>query len=119
MGKYVTFAFARKSTESESDNDIAHTRSLSGYLLAQVFVCDEIEEPEAYGLFTYRACERILRGQTTDVSGVNRFDQTGRLADQPIRSLAQRADGLRRPELDDYVWHFGRRLSARIMGGMR
>jgi hypothetical protein len=46
------------------------------------------------------------------VSGVNRFDQAGRLADQPIRSLAQRADGLRRPELDDYVAHFGRQLSA-------
>jgi hypothetical protein len=27
------------------------------------------------------------------VSGVNRIDQVGRLADQPIRSLAQRAMG--------------------------
>jgi hypothetical protein len=52
-------ALARNSTESESDDDIPHTRSLSGYLLAQVFLCDEIKEPGAYGPFTCLACECI------------------------------------------------------------
>jgi len=56
-------------------------------------------------ILIHLACQSFLGGQATQVSGINRIDQAGRLPDQPIRRLAQRTDGLRRSELHDYVGH--------------
>jgi hypothetical protein len=97
----------RERTEGEGEDDIPDAGGLGGYLLPQVFVCYEIEKPGAYGFFINLACQGLFRGQATHVSGVYRIDQAGRLPNQPIRSLAECADGLRRSELNCYLGHLG------------
>jgi hypothetical protein len=84
-----------------------NARGVGGYLLAEVFVRYEVEKPAAYGFFIRLACHGLLRGQATHVSGVYPINQAGRFPNQPIRSLTQRADRLRRPELDYEFGHFG------------
>ena len=106
---------ARKRAEGEGENYITNAGGLRGYLLAKVFVGYEIEKSGAQGLFRRLTCQSGFRDQPTHVPAIDRIDQARRLPNQSLRRLAQRANGLRSPELDDNVGHFGRRLTARIM----
>ena len=79
-----TVAFACERAESQSNDDITKGCRLRCYLLAQIFIGDEIEEAAAYRLVRLRP----LGDQSAYVPITLRVDEAGSLGDQPIGCLA-------------------------------